>query len=223
VPVDLDVELDDRLAGAVETGAYYVVAEALTNVAKHARARRAAVDIRRAGDSLVVEVRDNGRGGAARVPGSGLDGLAHRVEALDGTPHHRQSDRRADRDHGPAPVSAVAVSQGRSWRRVVLTALGASCAGRLSCSVHYTLAVPPGVAVDVSSGFSDIDAAGLASASSIRLETTAGDIAATGLSAPDVRLSTGVGSLDAELAHPARRLTAGTVAGSLKLTVPDTT
>ena len=85
VPVDLDVELDDRLAGAVETGAYYVVAEALTNVAKHAHAERATVDIRRAGESLVVEVRDDGRGGAARVPGSGLEGLAQRVEALDGT------------------------------------------------------------------------------------------------------------------------------------------
>jgi hypothetical protein len=100
--------------------------------------------------------------------------------------------------------------------------LSGNCAGRLSCGVHYVLSVPPDVAVDVSSGFSDITATGLTSTSSIRLDTTAGDIHASGLSAPDVRLSTGVGSLTASLSHPANRLDAGTVAGSLDLTVPDT-
>jgi signal transduction histidine kinase len=85
VPVDVDVQLDGRLSSAVETGAYYVVAEALTNVAKHAHARRVAVDIRHVGDDLTIQVRDDGRGGAARMPGSGLEGLAQRVEALDGS------------------------------------------------------------------------------------------------------------------------------------------
>jgi DUF4097 and DUF4098 domain-containing protein YvlB len=82
--------------------------------------------------------------------------------------------------------------------------------------------VPPDVAVDVSSGFGDINAIGLASTASIRLDTTAGDIHASGLSASNVRLSTGVGSLTATLSQPAKRLDVGTVAGSLNLTVPDT-
>jgi signal transduction histidine kinase len=85
VPVDVEVRIQDRPPDAVETGAYYVVAEALTNVGKHAEARRAAVGIRRDGERLVIEVRDDGQGGAARMPGSGLDGLAQRVEALDGS------------------------------------------------------------------------------------------------------------------------------------------
>jgi signal transduction histidine kinase len=85
VPVDVDVRVDRRLPDAVETAAYYVVAEALTNVGKHAEARRAAVQISRDGSRLLIEVRDNGRGGALRRSGSGLEGLAQRVEALDGT------------------------------------------------------------------------------------------------------------------------------------------
>ena len=84
VPVDVHVGLEDRPPDAVETGAYYVVAEALTNVGKHSKAQRAVVDIRRTDEGLTIEVRDDGQGGAARLPGSGLDGLAQRVEALDG-------------------------------------------------------------------------------------------------------------------------------------------
>jgi signal transduction histidine kinase len=85
VPVDVEVALDERPPEATETGAYYVVAETLTNVGRHANAERAAVGIRHDGDMLVIEVRDDGSGGAARTPGSGLEGLAQRVEALDGT------------------------------------------------------------------------------------------------------------------------------------------
>jgi signal transduction histidine kinase len=85
VPVDVEIALDERPPDAVETGAYYVVAEALTNVGRHANAEHAAVAVRHNGDVLVVEVRDDGSGGAARTPGSGLEGLAQRVEALDGT------------------------------------------------------------------------------------------------------------------------------------------
>jgi signal transduction histidine kinase len=85
VPVEIDVRLDSRPPTAVETAAYYVVAEALTNVAKHADARSAAVRIHREDPNLQIEVRDDGRGGARRTPGSGLEGLAQRVEALDGT------------------------------------------------------------------------------------------------------------------------------------------
>jgi signal transduction histidine kinase len=85
VPVDVSVSLAGRPATAAETAAYYVVAESLTNVAKHSRAHTAAVEIRGNGSRLEIEVRDDGAGGAVRSPGSGLEGLAQRVEALDGT------------------------------------------------------------------------------------------------------------------------------------------
>lgn len=85
VPVDVEVNLPQRPPNAVETAAYYVVAETLTNVSKHAGADRAAVEVGRVGGLLVVEVRDDGHGGATRAPGSGLEGLAQRIEALDGS------------------------------------------------------------------------------------------------------------------------------------------
>jgi signal transduction histidine kinase len=82
VPVEIDVAVG-RLPAAVEGTAYFVVAEALTNVAKHARAGRASVTARVADGSLRVQVRDNGVGGARRG-GTGLTGLADRLAALDG-------------------------------------------------------------------------------------------------------------------------------------------
>ena len=85
VPVDVTVQLDERPPTAVETAAYYVVAEALTNVAKHSGAAHAGVEVTRNGRSLKIEVRDDGHGGAQRKQGSGLEGLAQRVEALDGS------------------------------------------------------------------------------------------------------------------------------------------
>jgi signal transduction histidine kinase len=65
--------------------AYFVVAEALTNVAKHARATRARVTVAEDADLLVIEVSDDGVGGADPRGGSGLTGLLDRVEALDGS------------------------------------------------------------------------------------------------------------------------------------------
>ena len=85
VPVDVDVALDRRPPPAAETAAYYVIAEALTNVGKHAGGTRAAVRARNDDGRLIVEVADDGHGGARRAAGSGLEGLAQRVEALDGT------------------------------------------------------------------------------------------------------------------------------------------
>jgi signal transduction histidine kinase len=85
VPVEINTALDERLPPAVETAAYYVVAETLTNVGRHSGATRAAVDVQRDGPDVVVAIRDDGRGGARRKPGSGLEGLAQRVEALDGS------------------------------------------------------------------------------------------------------------------------------------------
>jgi signal transduction histidine kinase len=84
VPVTV-VELPARrLPSAVETAAYFLVAEALTNVAKYARANEATVSIRREDGYAVVEVRDDGVGGADPAAGSGLRGLSDRVAALDG-------------------------------------------------------------------------------------------------------------------------------------------
>ena len=81
------VTTDDttRWPPAIESAAYYVVAEALTNVAKYSGATSATIRVRRRDDVLVVEVADDGRGGAEASEGSGLGGLKDRVEALDGT------------------------------------------------------------------------------------------------------------------------------------------
>ena len=85
VPVELEVEVVARLPEPVEVAAYYVVSEALANAAKHARASVAQVEAR-AGDGLLrLSVRDDGVGGAEPGDGSGLVGLADRVEALGGT------------------------------------------------------------------------------------------------------------------------------------------
>jgi signal transduction histidine kinase len=84
VPVAVEVDLDGRRAApAVEAIAYFVVAEALTNLAKHSGATRARLEVRIAGGELSIEVSDNGRGGA-NVNGSGLRGLRDRVQAVDG-------------------------------------------------------------------------------------------------------------------------------------------
>jgi signal transduction histidine kinase len=85
VPVELESELDERLPSAVETAAYFVVSEALTNVAKYAEASHASVRLARENGVFAVEVRDDGKGGAQASPGSGLSGLADRVGAADGT------------------------------------------------------------------------------------------------------------------------------------------
>jgi len=85
VPVELQVTADDRLAKAVEVAAYYVVSEALTNVAKHARASVARVVVEASGPELKVSVSDDGVGGASPTGGSGLIGLKDRVEALGGS------------------------------------------------------------------------------------------------------------------------------------------
>ena len=84
VPVRLTVDLDGRLPERIEMAAYYLVSEGLANVAKYARAAGAKVDITRRNGELVVEVVDDGVGGANTDGGSGIRGLADRVEALGG-------------------------------------------------------------------------------------------------------------------------------------------
>jgi signal transduction histidine kinase len=85
LPVTLEVEGEDRLPEPVESAAYFVVSEALTNVAKYAKATQATVAVRRLNGSVTVEVTDDGVGGADATGGSGLRGLADRLAALDGT------------------------------------------------------------------------------------------------------------------------------------------
>ena len=85
VPVTVTADLGERLPGQVEIAAYYVVAEALANVAKYAQATEATVAVRRVDGRLIVDVADDGIGGADPAKGSGLRGLTDRVAALDGT------------------------------------------------------------------------------------------------------------------------------------------
>jgi signal transduction histidine kinase len=86
VPTAVEVSLDEiRLPGPIEAAAFYVASEALTNVSKHAQATEAQIRVSRANGHVVVEVVDDGLGGADPARGSGLIGLVDRVEALDGT------------------------------------------------------------------------------------------------------------------------------------------
>jgi signal transduction histidine kinase len=85
VPVELHLSVDERLADHVEVGAYYVVSEALTNAAKHARASIVEVNAHVHDGRLQLTIGDDGVGGADPARGSGLTGLADRVAALGGT------------------------------------------------------------------------------------------------------------------------------------------
>ncbi len=84
VPVTVRADLPERLPDHVQHAAYFVVAEALTNVAKHAQASNASVTAQERDGVLVVEIRDDGRGGADAARGSGLTGMADRVAVADG-------------------------------------------------------------------------------------------------------------------------------------------
>jgi signal transduction histidine kinase len=82
--IECDVALAERLPAPVEAAAYFLVAEALTNVAKHAHASRAHVELGRAGAEIVVVISDDGVGGVKMSAGSGLRGLEDRLSAVDG-------------------------------------------------------------------------------------------------------------------------------------------
>ena len=125
-PVTLEADADERQLGPVE--AYFVVSEALANVAKYAPPTHATVVVRRLNGRVTVEISDNGAGGADAARGSGLSGLADRVAALDGTISLDSPAGRGTRLHG-GPVHALtagprtardprwgALSRGR-WRR----------------------------------------------------------------------------------------------------------
>ncbi|MER5763245.1 sensor domain-containing protein [Streptomyces sp. NPDC002082] len=84
VPVRVAVDLPARPAAAIEGIAYFTVSELLQNVSKHARARTAGVDVWKSGERLLIQVADDGVGGADAVAGSGLAGLAERLDSVDG-------------------------------------------------------------------------------------------------------------------------------------------
>jgi signal transduction histidine kinase len=84
IPVRVRVAVDQRPSPAAESVAYFMVAEALTNITKHARASRAEVTVERTGALLVVTVTDDGAGGADMSAGTGLSGLAKRARSVDG-------------------------------------------------------------------------------------------------------------------------------------------
>ena len=85
VPVDLDVTTNARFPEPIEIAAYYVASEALANAMKHARASRVEMSLTTRNGSLLLSIRDDGVGGANPARGSGLAGLADRVEALGGS------------------------------------------------------------------------------------------------------------------------------------------
>ncbi|NEA68502.1 sensor histidine kinase [Streptomyces sp. SID12488] len=85
VPCRIDVDVPERCAASVEATAYFVIAEALTNIAKHSGATSASVTARSRGGRLLLHVEDDGRGGADQDGGSGLTGIRRRIAAHDGT------------------------------------------------------------------------------------------------------------------------------------------
>ena len=107
VPVTIEADGDEPLPGPVEIAAYFVVSEALANVAKYAHATEATVAVRRASGRVTVEITDDGVGGADAAQGSGLRGLADRVAALDGTLSLQSPAGRGTRLHVEIPCEPL--------------------------------------------------------------------------------------------------------------------
>ncbi len=84
IPVEVAVDIEPRPPAAVETTAYFIAGETLTNVAKHSGATEAQVKAWRTDDKVIIEITDNGHGGAEVRPGGGLAGLADRAATIDG-------------------------------------------------------------------------------------------------------------------------------------------
>src|ERR1019366_406421 len=107
VPVSLHADLPQRPDPIREAAAYYVAAEAITNVAKHASARSAAVTVGMQARNLHVVVEDDGSGGARLEPGGGLAGLAARIRSIDGHPAVRMSRTPVFRSRSTASVNGI--------------------------------------------------------------------------------------------------------------------
>ncbi|UED84743.1 sensor histidine kinase [Streptomyces profundus] len=84
VPVTVDIDLDQRPAPAIEGIAYFTTSELLQNISKHSNAHHATIEIWRTTDRLMIQVTDNGQGGATTTHGTGLAGLTERLTAVDG-------------------------------------------------------------------------------------------------------------------------------------------
>jgi signal transduction histidine kinase len=108
LPVEIGELPRVRLTAPVEAAAYFVVSEALANAAKHAQASVVTVDVACDDGSLVVKVKDDGRGGAEPRPGSGLAGLADRVHALEGRLTIESEVGRGTRLRADLPYAVVA-------------------------------------------------------------------------------------------------------------------
>jgi signal transduction histidine kinase len=105
MPLRVDFEVTpERLAPNAEAATYFVCAEALANVGKHARATAVTVAVRRDDTAIDVEIDDDGTGGADPAGGSGLRGLADRIRALDGTFDVQSPDGRGTRLHARIPL-----------------------------------------------------------------------------------------------------------------------
>ena len=104
VPVEITELPEQRLASPVEAAAYYVVAEAITNVSKYARASHVTVSVRLSSECATVTVSDDGVGGADAAHGTGLRGLADRIEALDGQFYLDSPPERGTRISAEIPV-----------------------------------------------------------------------------------------------------------------------
>jgi signal transduction histidine kinase len=106
LPVEIEVALDGRLPAPVEAAAYFVASEALANVAKHSQATKARVTARRRDGRVEIVVEDDGIGGARSELGSGLRGLADRVEALGGELKVESPDGGGTRIVGAIPCAS---------------------------------------------------------------------------------------------------------------------
>jgi signal transduction histidine kinase len=113
VHVTVDVDLDERLPEHIEVAAYFLIAESLTNVAKYARATEARVGVEVIDGTVVVEVCDDGVGGADEDGGSGLRGLSDRVEALDGSFRVSSPGGRGTRIRAEIPCASPSTTSGR--------------------------------------------------------------------------------------------------------------
>ncbi|HLT18569.1 MAG TPA: ATP-binding protein, partial [Thermomicrobiales bacterium] len=106
VPVELDVELTGRPPESVESNAYFIIAEGLTNIARHSQATRARVAIRQENGTLLIDIEDDGVGGAEVAAGTGLTGMFDRVAALEGKLHVDSPEGEGTRIHVELPCES---------------------------------------------------------------------------------------------------------------------
>jgi signal transduction histidine kinase len=116
VPVELNFAVSERLDAVIEAAAYFLVSEALTNVAKHAEAESVCVDVAAMDGILIVTIADDGKGGAVPGGGSGLAGLADRVQAVGGRLEVNSSAGRGTRLCARLPTNVLGSLDGSERR-----------------------------------------------------------------------------------------------------------